>query len=46
METREKVQKELATLWDEALRLHNPHSYIVNLSEKLQKIKNDLLKNI
>lgn len=45
METREKVQKELATLWEEALRLHNPHTYIVNLSEKLQTIKNDLLKN-
>lgn len=42
-ETRKRVQKELSTLWDEALRLENPHTYTVNLSDKLTKVKNDLL---
>ena len=44
-QTRERVQAELSTLWEEALRLQNPHTYIINLSSKLQKIKDDLLKN-
>ena len=44
-QTRQKVQDELNTLWDEALRINNPQTYIINLSTKLQKIKNDLLKN-
>lgn len=42
-ETRHNVQKELSTLWDEALRLENPHSYIINLSDKLSKLKIELL---
>jgi len=42
-ETRSRVKQELSTLWDEALRLENPHTYTVNLSEKLTKVKNDLL---
>ena len=42
---REKVQTELSTLWEEALRLQNPHTYTVNLSQKLQIIKNELLNN-
>ncbi len=42
-EIREKVQSELNTLWDEALRLENPHLYIINLSDKLTKIKKELL---
>lgn len=42
-ETRAKVQEELATLWEEALRLENPHEYTVNLSDKLQTIKTELL---
>ena len=42
-QTRQKVQQELQTLWPEALRLVNPHQYTVNLSTKLQSIKNDLL---
>lgn len=44
-QTREMVQKQLYTLWNEALRLQNPHTYVVNLSEKLQKVKNDLLNS-
>ena len=42
-ETRKKVQLELSTLWEEALRLENPHTYTVNLSDKLTKVKEDLL---
>ena len=42
-ETRNNVQKELSTLWDEALRLENPHTYIINLSENLSKLKINLL---
>ncbi|MBQ8424914.1 MAG: nicotinate phosphoribosyltransferase [Clostridia bacterium] len=42
-EIREKVKSELSTLWDEALRLENSHTYIINLSEKLTKLKIDLL---
>ena len=43
--TRKKVQDELNTLWEEALRLENPHEYTVNLSDNLQKVKTDLLTN-
>lgn len=42
-ETRKKVSEELSTLWDEALRLENPHTYILNLSDKLSKLKLELL---
>lgn len=45
-ETRKKVQLELSTLWEEALRLENPHTYTVNLSDKLTKIKEDLLNGV
>ena len=44
-ETKANVQKNLATLWEEALRLHNPHTYTINLSGKLLKLKMDLLKS-
>jgi nicotinate phosphoribosyltransferase len=42
-DVRKKVNYELSTLWDEALRLENPHEYIVNLSTKLSNIKKSLL---
>ena len=44
-ETKQNVQNNLNTLWEEALRLQNPHIYTINLSEKLLKIKTDLLNN-
>lgn len=44
-ETRQRVQDELSTLWEEALRLENPHTYVVNLSDRLNKIKTDLLNS-
>ena len=34
---------QLATLWPEVLRFDYPHNYYVDLSEKLLKIKLDLL---
>ena len=44
-ETRKYVQEELSTLWEEALRLENPHTYVVNLSDKLFEIKNKLINS-
>lgn len=35
----------LNTLWDEVLRFENPHTYYVDLSQKLWDIKDELLKN-
>ena len=36
---------EVEHLWDEVKRFENPHRYYVDLSEKLWKIKNELLLN-
>lgn len=44
-QTRENVKKNLQTLWPEALRLTNPHTYTINLSEKLKSVKEELLQN-
>ena len=44
-ETRKYVQEELSTLWEEALRLENPHTYVVNLSDELFEIKNKLINS-
>ena len=43
-EIREKTKINLSTLWEELTRLDDPHSYYVDLSEKLYKIRIDLLK--
>lgn len=43
-QTKKNVQDNLNTLWEEALRLQNPHIYTINLSDKLKKIKTDLLE--
>ena len=32
------------TLWEEIKRFENPHTYYVDLSEKLWKVKNELLE--
>ena len=37
------ARRQLATLWPEVLRFDYPHNYYVDLSEKLLKIKLDLL---
>lgn len=36
-------KQEVETLWDEITRFENPHTYYVDLSEKLWKVKNELL---
>lgn len=45
--TLQEVQKycreQVDTLWDEVKRFDNPHSYYVDLSDKLWQIQNDLL---
>lgn len=38
------IKKELDTLWPEAKRLQNPHTYTVNLSDELAKTKRELLE--
>lgn len=42
-ERRANVKNELSTLWEENLRLINPQTFIVSLSEKLLKVKTQLL---
>lgn len=37
-------KEQLNTLWDEVLRIENPHRYYVDLSEKLWETKDKLLK--
>ena len=39
-------EKEKETLWDETLRLVNPQEVYVDLSDKLFKIKSDLLEEM
>ena len=42
-EIRLRCQQQLETLWDEVKRFENPHSYYVDLSQKLWDKKNELL---
>lgn len=46
MEIRDICAKEKETLWDETLRLVNPHEVYVDLSDKLYRIKSDLLEKM
>lgn len=46
MEMREICRREQETLWDETRRLINPHEVYVDLSDKLFKIKSDLLEEM
>lgn len=46
MEIRDICQKELNTLWDETRRFANPQEVYVDLSDKLFKIKTDLLEQM
>lgn len=43
METKEFAKQETEKLWPEVLRFENPHSYYVDLSTKLWKLKQSLL---
>lgn len=41
---REKCKVSVGNLWEEQKRLEYPHSYIVDLSQKLWDVRNELLK--
>ncbi len=43
-EIRSYCKEQVETLWDEVKRFDNPHGFYVDLSDKLWKIKYDLLK--
>ena len=43
-EIKQYCQDQIETLWDETLRLENPQTYYVDLSEKLWDMKHALLK--
>ena len=45
MDIREYCRKEMATLWEESLRLEYPHRVHVDLSNELWHMKNQLLDN-
>jgi nicotinate phosphoribosyltransferase len=44
-EIQKYCKHEIDTLWDEVKRFENPHTYYVDLSEKLWNIKHELLIN-
>ena len=44
-ESRRLCAAQLDSMWKEVLRWENPHNYYVDLSEKLWKIKDSLLRN-
>ena len=44
-EIQKYCNEQVDTLWDEVKRFDNPHTYYVDLSQKLWDIKYDLLKN-
>lgn len=46
MEIREYCKKELDSLWDEHKRLNNPHTVPVDLSDKLSKLKHDMIEEL
>jgi nicotinate phosphoribosyltransferase len=43
-EIQKYCKSEVETLWDEVKRFENPHTYYVDLSEKLWNIKHSLLE--
>lgn len=45
-QVRQYSKMEMETIWEEVKRLHYPHKYYVDLSEKLYNLKLDLLHNI
>ena len=44
-EIRSYAEEELSLIWDEVKRFENPHTYYVDLSQKLWDIRYDLLKS-
>ena len=46
MKIRDYSKNELDTIWDETKRFANPQHVYVDLSDKLHKIKSDLLEKM
>lgn len=46
MEIKDLCKKEMDTLWDETRRLINPQEVYVDLSDKLYKVKTELLEEM
>ena len=42
-EIKEHCQREIEGMWEEVRRFNNPHNYYVDLSEKLWRLKQDML---
>jgi nicotinate phosphoribosyltransferase len=42
-EIKAHCEEEIDGMWDEVKRFNNPHNYYVDLSEKLWKLKHDML---
>ena len=45
-EIRQHCKEQVATLWDEVKRFEKPHTYYVDLSQKLWDIKQKLLSDL
>ncbi len=45
-EIREHCKREIESMWDSVLRFENPHVHYVDLSEKLWRIKQELLSSM
>ena len=45
MSIQQYCKKEQETLWDETRRLVNPHQVYVDLTDKLYKMKKEILDN-
>ena len=45
-EIKEYAKGEMATFWDEYLRIDSPHIYKVDLSDELLALKTSMLENI
>jgi nicotinate phosphoribosyltransferase len=46
MELRQHCQEELDSLWEETRRFDNPHQVYVDLSDKLFKLRGELLEQM
>ena len=44
-EIRDRCKVSLGSIWEEVLRFENPHNYYVDLSEKLWKLKHEMINN-
>ncbi len=42
---RDRCRASQESIWDEVLRFENPHNYYVDLSEKLWKLRHDMISN-